>query len=143
MSNNFLAALIALGLCLITAVSRIFLKKGLQDSNIITSMTFSLVLGCAILVSFALITQPLDNLNFEGVLFFSFIGMIAPPVVRTLTYIGVDRIGASRSDSIRSLTPFFAMFFAIIFLNESVSMSLFLAVVLIVFGALLLSKKKI
>lgn len=128
-------------LCLITAVSRILLKRGIEGSNALTGMVFSLVIGWLALTTIAVATVPLAAFNLKGVLFFALIGLVAPPVVRYLTYIGVERVGAARSDPVRALTPLFAILFAMLFLGEKAGPAVFWGTLLIIFGVYFLSRE--
>ncbi len=136
------APLIALCVAAITAFSRILLKKGLVDSNPVTGMFVSLVVCAPVLTVLALIAVPWDEYSIRGIAYFAAIGLFAPPVVRFLTYIGVDRLGVSRSAPVRSLTPFFAVLLAIVFLGEPLSSHIILGTVAIFSGALLLTRKE-
>ena len=136
-----LAVPLTFTLCLITAISRILLKKGLVQSNALTGMVVSLVVGwVALAITSAILLPANTQFDLRSILFFAGIGLVAPPVVRYLTYIGVDRLGASRSDPVRSLTPFFAILFAILFLREEATIYVFLGAGLIFAGVLLLSR---
>jgi uncharacterized membrane protein len=128
-------------LCLLTASSRILLKRGMESSNALTGMVVSLLIGWLFLAPAALVSSSWADVNLHGVLFFAGIGVVAPPAVRYLTYLGVEKVGASRSDPVRSLTPFFAILFAILFLGESFGWPLVLGTVLIVFGVLMISRE--
>lgn len=135
------AALLTLFLCLITAVSRVFLKKGLRTSNALTGMVASIVIGAVALDLTALLLVPWpQHATWHGFAFFAGIGVIAPPVVRYLTYVGIDRLGASRSDPVRSLTVFFAIFFAIVFLGEPFDVRIMLGAGLIFLGVVFISR---
>lgn len=126
--------------CFVTAISRITLKHGMSSSNAITGMVFSLVFGWLTLLVLFLGSYAEQTYTLQGVLFFCALGVVAPPVVRYFTYIGVEKLGPSRSDPIRSLTPLFAVVFAFIFFNEPFSPLAILSCLLIVFGTQLLSK---
>ena len=132
---------LTLCLCLLTAVSRILLKHGIESSNALTGMVVSLIIGWIALTLASLFTVPLSAFNTKGVLFFALIGLVAPPVVRYLTYIGVERLGAARSDPVRALTPLFAVVFAMLFLGEKVGLNAFWGTLLIIGGVWLLSRE--
>lgn len=142
MSFSTVGSLVVIS-CIITAFSRIVLKKGLMHSNAITGMVYSLFFGWIALTIMTLIDYSNQKFSLNGILFFSAIGVIAPPVVRYLTYIGVEKLGASRSDPIRSLTPLFAVVFAFIFFDEKFSLSSLWACILIVAGTFFLSRDSI
>jgi len=135
------AAYIALIVAAVTAISTIFLKRGLEASNPLTGMFVSLAVCGAVITALALATVPAAEVTLGGVAIFAGIGLFAPPVVRYLTYVGIDKVGAARSSPIRSLTPFFAILLAITFLGEEARPNVLGGAVLIVGGAFLLSKK--
>ena len=112
----------------------------MSTSNAITGMVFSLVFGWITLLVLFLGSYSEQTYSLPGVLFFSALGVVAPPVVRYFTYIGVEKLGPSRSDPIRSLTPLFAVVFAFIFFNEPFSPLAILSCLLIVFGTQLLGR---
>lgn len=139
MSNHYVIAIVLLS-CFVTSLSRIFLKKGLMDSNAITGMVFSLLFGWMTLLGVFIAQFSQQTLSMKGVLFFSAIGIIAPPVVRYFTYLGVEKLGPSRSDPIRSLTPLFAVVFSFFLFEEKFNASSLWATVFIVIGAYFLSR---
>jgi drug/metabolite transporter (DMT)-like permease len=56
------------------------------------------------------------------------------PIIRTLTYIGVVKMGASRSVSLRSSYPLFGALFALIFLDEEIQPLVLAGTVLVLAG---------
>jgi len=125
--------------CLITSGSRILLKRGVVLANALTGMVYSLVVGwLALLILFTLSISN-ERLSVRGLLFFAAIGLVAPPVVRYLTYIGVEKVGPSRSDPVRSLTPLFALLIAFFIFGEAFNSQALLAGIFIVIGIFMLS----
>ena len=135
--------LITLLLCLISASSRVFLKKGFNQSNPVSGMVSSLWIGFLFLAAFAVpqIIIHLDDILFywKGLVFFAGIGLIAPPIVRYLTYIGIDRLGVSRADPMRSVQPVFALVFSGLVLQEKLSPAIWIATFIILYGVILIS----
>lgn len=144
MSNSLLGAVYTLILCLVSALSRILLKKGMRDSTPLTGMVVSLVVGFAAL---GLVVAPKivsGGVRWDprGVLMFAAIGLVAPPLVRLLTYIGIHRLGASRCDPIRSTQPFFAILFALLLVGERAGPRIWAATALLFLGVLILSRDR-
>lgn len=131
---------VAFLICFITASSRVLLKKGLGSSNALTAMVYSLIIGWAALMALSVFTGAWAHWQTEGAIRFALIGIVAPPVVRYLTYKGVDLLGAARSDPIRSLTPFFAIAIAVTWGQEAVSLRIWCGSALILLGVVLLSQ---
>lgn len=136
--------LLTLLLCFITASSRIFLKKGLKHSNALTGMVVSIVIGFLFLAALALPKLILAEveLDVKGVIIFALIGLVAPPIVRLLTYIGIDRVGVTRADPIRSAQPFFAILIAGLLLGENPGYKIWIATILIFTGVYILSRRQ-
>lgn len=132
---------LTLFMCLLTAISRILLKRGLASSNAVTGMIFSIVIGGVILLLVTIASVEINATHLPGILFFAGIGCIAPPLVRYMTYLGVEKLGAARSDPIRSLTPFFAIFFAVLFLGEKIGFYVIAGTTMIFIGVYFLSRK--
>ena len=126
-----------------SASGRILLKKGLNNAKPFSALYYSLLIGAAFLSLLAvpkLLVSP-QNLSWKGVLLFIAIGLVAPPLVRLLTYIGIDRLGASRAEPIRAVQPIMAVFVAMVFLGEKPLWNTWVGLCFVVGGALLLSKK--
>lgn len=134
--------LLAILMTFITASSNILLKKGFSKINPLIGSYFSIFISVVFLWIATLLFVPRSYFyNFKGILVFIIVGSFAPTFVRTLTYYGIDRIGAGRAAPLRAMTPFFAVIMAIIFLKESPKPIIFIAISLIVLGAFLITKK--
>ncbi len=134
--------LIVLMSCLLTSINSIFLKKGMRTGNPTTAMLFSLSITWVLLGGLSLIFARNTEVTEAGILIYLLIGSFAPLVVRYFTYKGINLLGASRSTPIRSFTPIFAYFIAVLFLKEDFNPPVFAGTILIIIGAFTLSKKK-
>ena len=94
-------------------------------------MTNVFVLG----VSAIILHFPNFHLTPRSLLAFSLAGITGTLVARALTYESVNRIGASRTEPLKSSNPLHATLIAIIVLGESVSAMRFFGIGLIVVGA--------
>lgn len=138
--NDQSAVGVAFLICFITASSRVLLKRGLGSSNALTAMVYSLIIGWLALMSLTLATGAWSHWRIDGAIRFALIGLVAPPVVRYLTYKGVDILGAARSDPVRSLTPFFAIAIAVTWGQETATLRTWGGTALILIGVILLSR---
>lgn len=137
-----LAASLTILLCFISALSKVILKKGLTESSPIVAMALSLIVGFVVLSFIAIPHMALhgvSHISLQGVLVFAGIGVIAPPVVRYLSYIGIHRLGASKADPIRSSQPFFAIFLGILVFQEVLTWKILVATILVFIGILNIS----
>lgn len=141
--NKEFAVILALFMALITASSNILLKKGFYKIHPFVATYFSVIISTVFLwIATVLFVPRTFFYNYKGILIFTMIGLFAPTIVRTLTYYGIDRLGAARAAPLRAMTPFFAIIMAIFFLKESPSPIIFLGIFLIVSGITFLMNKK-
>jgi uncharacterized membrane protein len=137
-----LAIILAFLMVLITASSNIFLKKGFHKINPFLAVYISVLISTVFLwIASFLFVPKCYFLNYEGIFIFIIIGIIAPTVVRSLTYLGIHYLGAGRAAPIRALTPFFATVIAITFLKESPKPVIFLGIILVILSTIVVSKR--
>jgi uncharacterized membrane protein len=101
------------------SIAHILIRRGLVESNALTGSFISLTMsavGCWLLVPF-LVRTPV--VWFPAIVIFIAAGIFAPGIGRTLSYVGIERIGVARSVPIANSSPIFASIFAVVFLGES------------------------
>jgi len=139
---TIISVILALVMTIITASSNIILKKAFKKINPFVGVYLSVLISSIFLWIATFLLVPNRNLlSSQAVMIFIVIGCFAPTIVRTLTYFGIDKLGAGRAAPLRALTPFFAVIIAMIFLKESPHVTIFIAIFLIISGITLLSKK--
>ena len=137
-----IAVVLAFIMALITASSNVILKKGFKEVPPLLAVYISVVISTIFLwIATYLFVPRYFFSNYKGILIFIIIGSFAPNLVRTLTYLGIHRLGAGMAAPLRALTPFFATIIAIRFLKESPKSIIFIGISLIVLGIIVLSKK--
>jgi DME family drug/metabolite transporter len=138
-----IAIILAFAMTMITASSNIILKKGFFKVTPFLAVYISVFISVVFLWIATFLFVPKHSFfNYKGILVFIIIGSFAPTIVRTLTYYGIHKLGASRAAPIRALTPFFATILAIIFLGETPGPGIFLGILFIVLGVISLSRKE-
>jgi drug/metabolite transporter (DMT)-like permease len=95
----------------------------------------NLLLWSAIFVTGGVHAVPL-----AGVLLFTLVGLFQL-AVRLLAYTGVEKIGASRSSALQSVSPLISAAIAITFLGEPTTLLIILGTLLVVIGIVLISWK--
>jgi len=85
---------------------------------------------------------PLSALWNPAVLIFVAAGIFAPGIGRTLSYIGIEKIGVARSVPIANSSPIFASIFAVIFLAETWVLQNVIGTLLVIGGVIFLSMAK-
>ncbi len=129
---------IALAAAVAYALSFILSKRGLRYSTPITITFVSLFMQTLVLGGIAVtITGVPSTTPFVFSLFI--IAGVLQMVVRQLTYIGIEKIGAARSGPIRASVPLWSAAVAIFFLGERITAPIALGTALVVGGILLIS----
>jgi uncharacterized membrane protein len=124
------------------SIAHIFIRRGLVESNALTGSFISLTMSavaCWLLVPF-LMTGSI--VWFPALLVFIAAGIFAPGIGRTLSYIGIERIGVARSVPIANSSPIFASVFAVVFLGESWVPKNILGTLSVIVGVVVLSMSK-
>ena len=135
---DFLPQIVAIACAISYAACNIAARFGLKHSNPVTMTLVSFTTQTLVLGSIVLLSGNIPPLStFPAVLFVA-IGFVMP-IIRTLTYIGVATMGASRSVSLRSSYPLFGALFALIFLNEQLQPLVLAGTVLVVAGAVFIT----
>lgn len=121
------------------SIGHIMIRRGLVDSNAMTGAFISLSMSAGILWILLLLTIPLTALWTPAVFYFIAAGIFAPGIGRTLSYVGIERIGVTRSVPIVNSSPIFASVFAVIFLGEVWVGQNIIGTILVISGVVILS----
>lgn len=132
---SFLAAL-----CF--SIAHILIRRGLVHSNAVTGSFISLTISAIILVLLAPFFVPLSALWHPGLGYFIAAGFFAPFIGRTLSYVGIERIGVARSVPIANSSPIFASIFAVFYLGELWVFQNIAGTSLVILGVIMLSMAK-
>ena len=121
------------------SIAHIFIRRGLIESNAMTGSFISLSMSAAVLWLLLIITVPLSALWTPAIFIFIAAGFFAPGIGRTLSYVGIERIGVARSVPIVNSSPIFASILAVIFLGESWVLQNIVGTFLVILGVVTLS----
>lgn len=124
------------------SVSHILIRRGLIGSNAMTGSFISLSMSAVVLWLLLPFFAPLSALWNPASLVFVLAGIFAPGIGRTLSYVGIEKIGVARSVPIANSSPIFASVFAVIFLAESWLPQNILGTLLVISGVIILSVAK-
>jgi uncharacterized membrane protein len=124
------------------SIAHILIRRGLVGSNAMTGAFISLSTSALVLwlllpffVSFSTLWNP-------AILIFIAAGIFAPGIGRTLSYVGIEKIGVARSVPIANSSPIFASVFAVIFLAEAWILQNIAGTSLVIAGVVILSMAK-
>ena len=129
---------IALAAAIVYAMSFILSKRGLRYSTPITITFVSLLIQTIALCAVVLVVTGIPATT-PFVFFLFIVAGVLQMVVRQLTYIGIEKIGAARSGPIRASVPLWSAAVAILFLGERITLPIALGTLLVVGGILLIS----
>jgi drug/metabolite transporter (DMT)-like permease len=116
--------------------SFILSKRGMGHSTPVTITFVSLLMQTVVLFAIVFTITGVPSTSSFVLLLFAVAGILQA-VVRQLTYIGIEKIGAARSGPIRASVPLWSAAIAIIFLGERMTPAV-AAGTLLVFGGILL-----
>jgi DME family drug/metabolite transporter len=124
------------------SIAHIFIRRGLVGSNAMTGSFISLTMSAAVLWLLVPFFVPLSALWTPAVAIFLAAGIFAPGIGRTLSYVGIEKIGVARSVPIANSSPIFASIFAVIFLAETWVLQNIVGTLLVIGGVIILSMAK-
>jgi len=124
------------------SIAHILIRRGLIDSNAMTGSFISLSMSAVVLWLAVPFFVPLTALWNPAALIFIAAGIFAPGIGRTLSYVGIEKIGVARSVPIANSSPIFASIFAVIFLAEAWVLQNVIGTLLVISGAIVLSMAK-
>jgi uncharacterized membrane protein len=124
------------------SMAHILIRRGLVESNAMTGSLISLTMSAAVLWLILILSAPLAALWTPEILIFVAAGFFAPGIGRTLSYVGIERIGVARSVPIVNSSPIFASIFAVIFLGEIWVVQNIVGTLLVISGVVTLSMGK-
>ena len=124
------------------SIAHILIRRGLVESNALTgsfiSLSMSAVASWILLPFFA----PISAVWTPAALLFVAAGIFAPGIGRTLSYVGIEKIGVARSVPIANSSPIFASIFAVVFLAEAWVPQNIVGTLLVFCGVIILSMAK-
>ena len=132
------AQVIAVTAAIVYAVSFILSKRGLRYSTPITITFVSLLMQTLVLFTIVLLFTGVPATT-PFIYFLFIVAGVLQMVVRQLTYIGIEKIGAARSGPIRASVPLWSAAVATLFLGERITLPIALGTLLVVGGILLIS----
>jgi DME family drug/metabolite transporter len=124
------------------SIAHIFIRRGLVGSNAMTGSFISLSMSAAILWLLLPFFAPLSALWTPDTFVFVLAGIFAPGIGRTLSYVGIEKIGVARSVPIANSSPIFASVFAVLFLAEAWVPQNIVGTLLVISGVVILSVAK-
>jgi drug/metabolite transporter (DMT)-like permease len=140
MTSDSLAQILAVITSIFYAAALVSARAGMRYSTPTTVTLVSIVMQNLLLWSAVFATGGIHAVPVSGILLFTLVGIFQLGV-RLFAYNGVEKIGASRSSTLQSVSPLISATIAIVFLGEQTSLLIILGTLLVVAGIVLVSWK--
>jgi drug/metabolite transporter (DMT)-like permease len=140
MSSEATAQLLALITSVLYASALVSARAGMRYSNPTTVTLVSILMQNLVLWTAVVLTGGVPVVPTAGILLFTLVGIFQLGV-RLLAYTGVNKIGASRSSALQSVSPLISATIAITILGEQASLLIIVGTFLVVMGIVLVSWK--
>jgi DME family drug/metabolite transporter len=124
------------------SIAHILIRRGLVESNAITGSFISLSISALVLWALVPFLTSLSAFSSRALVIFIAAGVLAPGIGRTLSYVGIEKIGVARSVPIANASPIFASVFAVLFLAEAWVLQNIIGTLLVISGVVVLSLAK-
>jgi uncharacterized membrane protein len=124
------------------SIAHIFIRRGLVESNAMTGSFISLSTTATVLWLLFPFFAGISDLWTPASLIFVAAGIFAPGIGRTMSYVGIEKIGVARSVPIANSSPIFASILAVIFLAEVWLLQNIVGTLLVISGVVALSMAK-
>ena len=135
-----LAAILALSSSFLASITMILMKKAIERTNPTSAMLVVTLVGSIFYLVISFFTVPLAYLKSGALIYFVIAGLFSPALVRWLYFISLDRIGPSVSSSILATGPAFTAIFAIVWLNEKITLQISLGILTIIAGIVIFER---
>jgi len=140
MSSDATAQVLALITSIFYASALVSARAGMRYSTPTTVTLVSILIQNLLLLSAIFVTGGVHTVPLIGVLLFTVVGIFQLGV-RLLAYTGVEKIGASRSSALQSVSPLISAAIAVAILGEPTTLLIVLGTCLVVAGIVLISWK--
>jgi DME family drug/metabolite transporter len=140
MTSEATAQILALITSVLYASALVSARAGMRYSTPTTVTLVSILMQNALLWTAVFATGGVHAVPLAGIVLFTVVGIFQLGV-RLFAYTGVEKIGASRSSALQSVSPLFSATIAIVVLGEQTSALITLGTFLVVLGIVLVSWK--
>ena len=122
------------------ALQAIFIRVGTDDGDVVEALLIVLASNALfVVVPVSIYYYPEYRVTTFSLVVFAAAGLTGTVLARSLYFMSIERIGASRTEPIKSSQPLHATIVAIVVLAETVTLEHFVGIVLIIVGIALVS----
>lgn len=124
------------------AADSILVRRGARFSNVFGAAFLSYLVTSVCLWSAVALSFSFEQLRSQAIVYFMLSGLLQPLLARVLHYVGITRLGVSRSGPLRGISPLFAVILAVLFLNERPGSFVYGGTILTVAGVWLILSRR-
>lgn len=126
-------------------IGPLLLKRGMTLSNVSTATLIEQYVSVMVLLLISAFRGELFLLDFSGMGFWAFVaaGAVGASFGKIFYYKGIDKVGASKSTSVKNSSPLLTVLLAVILLGEELTLAAAVGSILIVIGILVLSRVEV
>jgi uncharacterized membrane protein len=134
-----LVAALALAAAFLSAVATVFARQALRKSDAYTGAWINMIVGGVGMWTVVLATGGVGEVSMRSLLLFVAAGLVGTVGGRLTRFLAIEKVGATVTSAISSVTPLIATFLAILLLGEHVTLPIIAGTAVIVVGTLMLS----
>jgi len=136
-----LGSLVGVGFAVLSALclaaQSLAVRLGSKTHSITAVIAVMYTVNLAVFVPVtAVVAYPVYDVTWTAVAAFTVSGLLGSLVARYCYFIGIERLGSSRTEPLKALLPLFAVGAAVVFLGEQVTPILLVGVALLVAGGI-------
>ncbi len=126
-------------------IGPLLLKRGMTLSNVSTATLIEQAVSVTILLALVVASGELfrPDISSEAIWAFVAAGSLGASFGKIFYYQGIDKVGASKSTSVKNSSPLLTVFLAVMFLKEELTFPIAVGVALIIIGILALTRIEI
>ena len=132
--------LLALAATILFSSTFVWARRGVLYCDILLGTLIASWINFLILTAWVAATAPLSAFADKRILMFFGLGLFVPSLSRLLLLAAVEKVGASRTSSLRAMSPFLASLMAVLFLGERPTLWNVIGMTVIIAGGMILSK---
>ena len=132
--------LLALAATILFSSTFVWARRGVLYCDILLGTLIASWVNFLILTVWVAATAPMSAFADKRILTFFGLGLFVPSFSRLLLLAAVEKVGASRTSSLRAMSPFLASLMAVLFLGERPTLWNVIGMTVIIAGGMILSK---
>jgi drug/metabolite transporter (DMT)-like permease len=122
------------------ALSTVLARRGLSESDIMSSILVITAIGIIVFFPLTLIFADLRAASIEAILYFTLAGVLAPGLFTLFFFRIIKEVGVSVSGSVFAVIPIFGSLFGVFLLNEVLFLQNWIGIICIAIGVAVIGR---